>query len=413
MKLFAFILKNLGRHKLRTALTALAIYFLVAILTLIATVLRALETSMAEKERDIKLLITERSNADTFSRSCMEDIMRPDSKLNAMLRKIPGFDPDGCATWNFMIYTLDKEQKNEDKLFIAVATQPDAIVKVAEGLQDLPDAERLVREMRRPPRSRTDNIGILMGPERMRRIGKKVGDVFPAYLLDPDPTKRFAFEFEIVGALPGDSRWTVFTIMELEYFTRQQQAIKSGYDGLVDMGWVVAHSQEAASRVANTITTYLPQVKCETLSASLSRRLDPYKDLLAGIKYVLVPAIYFVMTLILANAIAITVRERRHELAVLKVLGFGGWRLLFLILGEGLLIGVLAGALGAWSLYGLVNLAMNGIKIPMGFFPYFWVPNAALWWGPATGAAVALIGCALPVWHAKRVNVVDVFAKVA
>ena len=46
------------------------------------------------------------------------------------------------------------------------------------------------------------------------------------------------------------------------------------------------------------------------------------------------------MALVIANAISISVRERRTEMAVLKVLGFRPGQILVLVLGEALLIGV-------------------------------------------------------------------------
>ena len=60
-----------------------------------------------------------------------------------------------------------------------------------------------------------------------------------------------------------------------------------------------------------------------------------------------------------ANAIAISVRERRTEMAVLKVLGFQPWQILLLVLGEavlltaaGVLVGVPVALVGARVLRG-------------------------------------------------------------
>lgn len=413
MMLFKLIMKNLYRNRLRSILTSLSIFFLVAMLTLVGTVLRFLEDSMAEKEKDIKLIITERSDQDNFSLRYMEDIIRPDTQLNSMLRQIKGFDPDIYATWNFVAFTLDKQKIEKDTFLISVATQPDNMLNMTDGLEDFANARQIVEWMKHPPISGSDNIGIIMGPERLKKLKKQVGDIFTAYVLDPDPTVQQAYEFEIVGVLPATSRWTSFCFMDVEYLRRKLQSIKHPQAGKVDLGWLMVQSQDAATQVAHTISTYLPQVKCETLASAMGRFLESYKDLLFGIKYILVPAIYFVMTLIVANAISITVRERRKELAVLKVLGFSGNQILILVLGEGLLLGVLAGTLGSWSMYAIINLWMEGINIPIGFFPLFFVPREALWWGPISGLIVAFVGCVAPAFSARTVKVVDVFSKVA
>jgi len=82
------------------------------------------------------------------------------------------------------------------------------------------------------------------------------------------------------------------------------------------------------------------------MTVKSSRFLEPMKDMFWGIKWLLTPAIVIVMTLIVANAIGITVRERTREVAVLKVLGFGRRRILFLVLGEGLRLAVAGAAIG-------------------------------------------------------------------
>ncbi len=60
MKLVFLILKNLRRNLLRSSLTAMAVVLLVAIFTMIMTVLRFLDLAMTQKESDVPLVITER-----------------------------------------------------------------------------------------------------------------------------------------------------------------------------------------------------------------------------------------------------------------------------------------------------------------------------------------------------------------
>lgn len=257
--LLKLIMKSLYRNKVRSILTSLAIFVLVATLTLVGTVLRFLEDSMAEKERNIKLIITERSDQDSFSQRYLEDITRPDTQLNAILRKIPGFEPDLHASWNFILFSLDKELKEKDSFFITVATQPDMMLQMTDGLEDFTQAAEAVAKMKRPPVSGQDNIGIIMGPERLKKLKKKVGDVFEAYLLDPDPAQRLKFDFEIVAELPATSRWTSFCFMDYDYLNRKMQAVKHPMEGKIDLGWLMVQSQQAATQVAHAVTSYLPQ----------------------------------------------------------------------------------------------------------------------------------------------------------
>ena len=106
-------------------------------------------------------------------------------------------------------------------------------------------------------------------------------------------------------------------------------------------------------------------------------------------------------------------RERRLELAVLKVLGFRPDQILMLVLGEALL-------LGGRSRAGQRRVDLCGSQLGDG---RDFVPHRVLrplssfrrgrWWGPAIGARAALVGSFLPAWSARSVKVADVFSKVA
>ena len=127
----------------------------------------------------------------------------------------------------------------------------------------------------------------------------------------------------------------------------------------------------------------------------------------------LTPACLVTILLVIANAISISVRERRLEMAVLKVLGFRPYQILILVLGESLLLGGGAGFISAAAAYAGINWGLGGISFPIGFFARFMIPHAALWWGPAVGGLAALFGSVLPAWAACRVQVAEVFSKVA
>jgi putative ABC transport system permease protein len=156
-----------------------------------------------------------------------------------------------------------------------------------------------------------------------------------------------------------------------------------------------------------------PAVKCETQSAGIATFLEAYRDLIWGMRWLLAPAVIVTLALVISNAISISVRERRLELAVLKVLGFPPISILGMVIGEALLLGVSAGLISAGATYWLVNHWIGGLKFPIAFFPAFFIPKSALWWGVSVGGLAALAGSLLPAWSAMRVRVADVFAKVA
>jgi putative ABC transport system permease protein len=118
------------------------------------------------------------------------------------------------------------------------------------------------------------------------------------------------------------------------------------------------------------------------------------------------------LSLVIANAISISVRERETEFAVMKVLGFRPGHILSIVLGEAVCIGLLAGLASAGVTYWLINQVFGGLSMPIAFFGVFYVPPEAIWWGASVGVGTALAGSFLPAWTARKVKVADVFARV-
>ena len=85
-------------------------------------------------------------------------------------------------------------------------------------------------------------------------------------------------------------------------------------------------------------------------------------------RWFLAQACIVVLSLVLANAISISVRERRTELAVMKVLGFRPEQIVLLVLGESVLLGLVAGLASAGATYTIINYGLGGLKFPIAFF---------------------------------------------
>jgi putative ABC transport system permease protein len=184
----------------------------------------------------------------------------------------------------------------------------------------------------------------------------------------------------------------------------------------VNLVWLRVPNTEAfratADRIMDDPTFKTPAVKVETASSGVASFLDAYRDIFWAMRWVVVPACLITMAVVIANAISISVRERRTEMAVLKVLGFGPTQIMVLVLGEAVFVGAVSGLVSSSLAYAAIN-AMGGLKFPIAFFPAFRVPEAALLWGLGIGAATGLAGSVLPAWSARKVKVAEVFSKLA
>lgn len=418
MKMFGLILKNLWRNKIRTVLTALAIFTLVAIFSIIYSVVGFLDKQMAQKSRDVKLTVTERYKVRSqFDRSLMDKVTKSPYEPHDKLVRVPGFHDEQSATWTFLPMTLDPAMKDFNQFLFAIATQPDKIPTMVDDLEGF-DAKLVERMVGPPAGGGPENSGILMGPDRLKTLGRKVGDTLVAKSVayKDKQNKPFDVTMVIVGELPGQSRWSNAAFMNYDYLNQVLQAQGSVAADKVSFGWLMVDDQPAAKETTGIISadkSLGKEVKVEEASSGVSRFIEPFKDLLRGVKYLLLPAIVIVMTVIIANAISITVRERAREIGVLKILGFGRGRILALILGEGLLLGVVAGALSGLATVVLIDYVLGGIKVPIGFFSAFFVPWHAVWWGALLGGGTAFVGGILPTWNGVSAKVSEIFAKVA
>jgi putative ABC transport system permease protein len=415
--LFRILLRNLGRNRLRTLLTSVAILFFVFIVIMIWTVVFSLAQFTRDRETNFKLIITERWSLPSMMPLTHADYLNPKSPKFILgdikdAQGRPAIGPNDFMTWSFYGGTTDPNKITTDTIVFFFVMDPDQIRPMMDDLENL-DPE-LIRKMKE------NRQGVLIGPERLARLNKRVGERFKLTSLN---YKGIDLEVEVVGQLPS-GRYGQSAIMNAEYFNQALDNYKVVNkqphpldNRRLNLIWLRVPDKNVYAQVAKRIedSPYLtnPQVKCETASSGVSSFLEPYANLLLFVEYVLVPAILIIMALVIANAIGISVRERYPELAVLKVLGFRPSQILILVLGESLLIGGGSGLLSAALTFAGINGLLGGVRFPVAFFPSFPIPIHALWWGLAAGFSTAFLGSILPAWSARSVRVAEVFARVA
>ena len=106
---------------------------------------------------------------------------------------------------------------------------------------------------------------------------------------------------------------------------------------------------------------------------------------------------------------AISVRERTSELAVLKAIGFKDGTVLALVLGEALVIALIGGMVGL----GLAYLAITPLSAALaGLLPILVLPKSALAMGVAFALFVGAASGLLPGFGAMRLRVVNALRRV-
>jgi putative ABC transport system permease protein len=114
---------------------------------------------------------------------------------------------------------------------------------------------------------------------------------------------------------------------------------------------------------------------------------------------------------LVANAIVLSVQDRIKEHAVLQTLGFRSGLIARLIVSEGMLIGLLGGALGtgialAVVHFGNFSLSQEGLSISVS------ASWSVLAWGLLISAGVGIVAGLVPAWRAGRREIASCFRAV-
>jgi putative ABC transport system permease protein len=256
---------------------------------------------------------------------------------------------------------------------------------------------------------RNTRTGALVNSALMKKFGWKVGDKVPLHSTIWTQRKDGSLDwtFDIVG---------IFDAKDPTQASQQASTLLFHYD-LFD---------EGRSFGKGTVGWFEERVDDPSQSAAISNRIDalfanspnetktqPAKDFamafikqLGDIGFVLraiLGAVFFTLLFLTGNTMMQSVRERIPELAVLKTIGFGDGMVLGLVIGESLLLCVIAAVIGlalSYAALPIIKLGLQGVEIS---------PKAIL---PGIAAAVllALIVGLPPALRAMRLSIVDALA---
>ncbi|MBI4513415.1 MAG: FtsX-like permease family protein, partial [Gemmatimonadetes bacterium] len=120
-------------------------------------------------------------------------------------------------------------------------------------------------------------------------------------------------------------------------------------------------------------------------------------------------AVFFAILLVAASTMMMAARERTHEVAVLKTLGFGDAVLAGLLLTESLVItlgGGLLGIAGAKLLFGFTDFNAAGL------LPGFHVRWDTVALGVTLAILLGVVSSVVPAWRAARLPVAQTLRRV-
>ena len=175
---------------------------------------------------------------------------------------------------------------------------------------------------------------------------------------------------------------------------------------LNDPGAAAAISAAIDQRFANTAF----ETKTETekaFQASFVSMMGNLNVLLGGIALAVIITTLFVA----GNTMAMSVRERTTEVAVMRTLGFPAHTIFFLITAEAVVMAAVGGLIGA-ALARLFASSENFTGLS-GIVPAFYVSPQNIALGLALAIFIGLTAGIIPATMAARLKVVDALRRVA
>ena len=382
MKYLNLVLKSARRSKRRTALTILSVAIAVFLFASLRAVLEAFHATAAASSST--RVVTIRSTSLIFS--------MPISHADA-IRSIPGVQDLTWAYWFGGIY------KDAAHSFSNFAIDPESYLRMYPEVLLTPEERRAFL---------ADRTGCVVGDGLARSAGFKVGDRITLKVGIPTYGTR-DYDFTVRGVYRTSSRAFDNQSMLFHWkYVDERSIVKA------QAGWFVSRiaSPDEEPRISAAIDAKFANSPFETktdtekeFAASFVSMFGNLNLLLGSIAVAVVVATLFVA----GNTMAMSVRERTTEIAVMRTLGFPGATIFGLVAAEALLMSIVGGAIGVVLARALVN---PNVLPSGGFIPELSVGTAETIGAMALSAFIGVAAGVIPATLASRLKIVDALRRV-
>lgn len=246
----------------------------------------------------------------------------------------------------------------------------------------------------------------LVAPGTMKRFHLHVGQ----QIMLRGTYYPFNVTLTIVGVMEGSKAPPNFLIFRRDYLEEA-----AGRPGFVDNFWVRVDSSQAVPQVMAALDEQFANSSAETQSepeaAFIGSFLDNYRNFFR-VAELLGFIVVITIGLVAANTAAMSIRERRAEIAVMRSIGFGSRIILNLLLAESLIIGLAGGILGCGTAYVVLKVFSVGSPAigPLGLIR---MPPAVLAETMIISVLIGLLSAYIPAHAAARRNIADALRMVA
>ncbi len=254
-----------------------------------------------------------------------------------------------------------------------------------------------------------DRKGCVVGRGLARRFGWKVGDSITLQ----GTIFRGDWPMTVRGIYSGRDRNVDENqlFFHWDYLNERLNAAaqrRANHAGIFSLEIVDPASAAAiAGSIDASFKNSLAETLTETERAFQMGFVSMSEAILMAIRLVSFLIIGIIMA-VAANTMVTSVRERMHEFAVFKTLGYGAVRLGGLILGEAAVICAAGGALGIAGTFPALRILARYVS---NVFPVLDITGATLGYDVLAVAAVALVSAAFPIRRVVTVPIVEALGR--
>ncbi len=370
-------MRNTFRNKRRSLLTLLSIGFSLLLLTLMMSIWRTFYIDVGAPDSARRVITRDRISLAFFLPGYYRD----------KIRNLPGVVAVAPMTWFGGRYKDDRPEN----FFAQLATDPDEYLKVASDKIIPPDQ---VLAWQR------DRAGALVDVTLANKYGWKIGDKITLLgtIFEVNP------ELTIRGIYHRDPPQNA-----LYFNAKYLEEAVPWFKG--QAGWYSTQlaKPDDVARVSSEIDDMFrnspKQTKTESEKAfqlSFVATLGNVKAFILGI----CGAVVFAILLVSANTMAMSVRSRTREVALLKTLGFTRQRVLSLFVIEAVALALSGGLLGILAAGGLIQwLTHSSIAVGIPINMKVTLPTMGL--SLVVAATVGFLSGYVPAYGASRINIVE------
>jgi putative ABC transport system permease protein len=377
MTLSGFIVRNTFRNKRRSMLTLISISFSLLLLTLMISIWRSFYVDQVAPEAARRLIIRDRVSLAFFLPAYYRD----------KIRSIPGVVAVAPITWFGGRYIDDRPAH----FFAQLATDPDEYLKVASDKIVPPDQLKAWQQ---------DRAGALVDVTLANKYGWKIGDRITLqgtiFEVNPELTIRAIYHRD-----PPQNA--------LYFNTKYLEEAVPWFKG--QAGWYSTQigSSGDVARVSGEIDDMFRNSPLQTKTESEKAFQLGFVASLGNVKAFILGicgAVVFTIMLVSANTMAMSVRSRTREVAVLKTIGFTRQRVLSIFVSESVALAVAGGVLGilvAIPVIWWLTRSFIALGVPLAMKVNWQTAGLSL----LVALTLGLVSGYLPAFNASRMNIVD------